>query len=249
MNHFVFVTGNPDKQEEIREIIMEQFTKDKFYGTSLSLHFYEPKEELEEIQSIDTSKVAIQKALDAGKMILADKEFMESLLPANNIYVMVDDTGLYSKTSPVNRKTYTGLGYPGALIKHFMDSVSGNKCEHICQQFGGSVAFAECSIGFHNILKNTVDCTCTTVEGYIPMEPMYQVGGDNFGWDPCFVPKRNTFDSYETGDKFYDFYTEVSYAQMTEKNQYSMRNGAIRRALDLISFDINIKQHPNPPKL
>lgn len=245
MNHLVFVTGNLNKQEEIREIMKEEFSKDRFYENALQLHFYNPKEEIHEIQSINTSEVAHQKAIDVAKVIEADQEFMKTFNSAKNIYVMVDDTGLYAKTSPINRKTYANLGYPGALIKNYMSSIESDPCKAICHEFGGSVAFAECSIGFHNIILNTTDCVTYTTDGYIPVTPKYNETHDDFGWDPCFVPRRDNFDLYDDSDPFNEFYKNESYSQMKNKNTYSMRNKAIGRALDKIAFDINVTQHLN----
>ena len=242
MNHLIFVTGNAKKQTEISDIIMQEFTKSKFYGTALSLHFYKPSKDIPEIQSINTSEVAEAKAITTAKIIEEDVEFMKSLQPCQNIYVLVDDTGLYAKTSPLLRKTFNGIGYPGALIKHYMHS-SEDPCKTICQEFGGSIAFAEVSIGIHNITLNHSYHATGRVEGYIPFEPLYNTNGENFGFDPCFVPRMNNFDETESSDEFHLYYKETSYAQLKDKNKYSMRKIAICKALEQIYFDIIIIQH------
>lgn len=231
-NHVIFVTGNKTKQTEISNIFFQEFIKNNTIS-NIQLHFYNLKTIIPEIQSINTMEVAIHKASEASKIILMDTEYIKQFKSYNNIYVLVDDTGLYSKTSPINKITYDGLGYPGALIKQFTDNIDGNSCNAICNAFGGSIANVQVSIGIYNLKQNITSVVNGKIIGYIPVFPQYDKDGNGFGFDPCFIPNIMS----ETGDMILG---NKSYAEMSqsEKNQISARKIAIINAIKQIQISL-----------
>lgn len=198
----------------------------KRQSLNLQLHFINFPY-LEEIQSVQTSRVCKDKLMKAGEALRKETEYLKMLGPYHNIFVMVDDSGLYAKTSPKCDLTYEGKGFPGALIKDFIKSVEGDFCEGICKQFGGSSAIAEVSIGIYNIITDIDDVVTKMDYGYIPVEPKHNKEKENFGWDPCFVPNKIGQDDNTKNESYDMIPTSI-------KNQYSMRSKAISAAFDLV---------------
>ena len=224
-SHIVFVTGNKNKQKEISDIIFSKMVADK-KPHNFKLHFINFPY-MEEIQSVNTNKVSENKVQKAAECLKKETEFLKTLEPYKNIFILVDDTGLYAKTSPVNKITYTGKGYPGALIKDFVKSIEGNCCDGICNSFGGSMACTEVSIGIFNITTCIWDVVTELDYGHIPIEPKYDTTNKSFGWDPCFIP--NTI-----GDKKNEKHLSYDMLPSDIKNKYSMRSKAISSAYDKI---------------
>lgn len=223
-NYLVFATGNKSKQVEIRSIIQQEMEKLKC-SVNLQVIFIDLGD-IPEIQSLHTHEVAIEKAKEAGKR-LQQMEFTKDIGHDDNIFVLVDDTGLYAKTSPINKITYTGKGFPGALIKDFMKSIEGNANEGICGMFGGSMAHAEVTIGIYNICDGSSDSATESDYGQISITPLYNPEHESFGWDACFIPNEIN-GNINKNSKSYDMLSRK------EKNTTSMRSKAIIKAFHKI---------------
>ena len=223
-NYLVFATGNKNKQFEIQNIIQQEMGKLKCL---IHLHVkFIDLGDIPEIQSLHTEEVAVEKAKEAGIRLLQNTKFMESLGEYQNLFVLVDDTGLYAKTSPVNKVTYAGKGFPGALIKDFMKGIEGNPCEGMCQMFGGSMAHAQVTIGINNVATQNVYTATESDCGRISITPLYNPSHKSFGWDPCFIP--NEVNGDKNNNRSYDMLTKK------EKNETSMRSKAIIKAFHLV---------------
>ena len=142
------------------------------------------KLDLPEIQSTDVSQVVIEKTKNAYKILKKP--------------VFCEDTGVYIKNMN---------GFPGALIKFYFDKLDN---KGISKFNGGSKAYAETVIGFHN--GKEVITFKGVVNGRISKKPQ----GKGFGWDPIFIPGNTN---------------KLSFAEMkqSEKNRISMRGKAFRK--------------------
>lgn len=211
-----FVTGNENKQLEIKNIIVDE--SKNYPNFEFNLHFIKPSVDIPEIQSTDVITVVENKVSEVAKTIN-----LEEL--DENAFIVVDDTGYYSHEMPINKVTFSGKGYPGALIKDLMKSTqldNQSPSEAICRMFGKSDAMVEVGLGIFNCYSHKVSHVSGKDIGKVPKSP--QFGDRSFGWDPCFVPNK-------IGDEVNK--KSLSYAQLTEKqkNSCSMREKAIVKLL------------------
>ena len=141
------------------------------------------KLDLDEIQSTDVEEVIKHKIESAYKVLKKP--------------VFCEDTGVYIKNMN---------NFPGALIKFYLDHLGNKK---ITQFNGGSKAYAETVIGYHD--GKTVHFFKGRINGTIADKPK----GKGFGWDPIFIPKND----------------KKTFAQMKseDKNKISMRAKAFKK--------------------
>jgi len=140
--------------------------------------------ELDELQEKEVSKVSVHKARQAFE------RFGKPLF--------VEDTGLY----------ITGFnGYPGSLIKHFVNSIGGNGIAK-CLRGKDRHARAVCVATYAD--RQGLRSFTGEIHGTIAGRPR---GSYDFGWDPVFVPQGS----------------KKTFAQMgmDEKNMLSHRRKAL----------------------
>lgn len=148
-----------------------------------SIKITNKKIDLPEIQSTSVEEV-IKEKLNAAYKIVKKPVFCE-------------DTGIYIKNMN---------NFPGALIKFYLDHI-GTK--GIANFNGGSSAYAETVIGFHD--GKNVNFFKGRINGSIAKKPK----GKGFGWDPIFIPKN-----------YNKTFGELS---QEEKNKISMRGKAFKK--------------------
>jgi XTP/dITP diphosphohydrolase len=148
-----------------------------------SIKITNKKIDLPEIQSTSVEEV-IKEKLNAAYKIVKKPVFCE-------------DTGIYIKNMN---------NFPGALIKFYLDHI-GTK--GIAKFNGGSSAYAETVIGFHD--GKNVHFFKGRINGSIAKKPK----GKGFGWDPIFIPKNYN----------------KTFGELTqeEKNKISMRAKAFKK--------------------
>jgi len=176
----IFVSGNKNKFSELSDI----FSKHNIVLEKVDF-------DLPEIQSISVKDVVNEKIRYAYEKI--------------NQPVIVEDTGLYITSKPMN-------GFPGALIKFYYDCLGVNG---ICEKNGGNNAYCETVIGYHD--GEQILTFSGIVEGNISREPLY--GNFGFGWDPIFIPKNYN----------------LSFAQIEDKNKISMRKIASNKFINYLN--------------
>ena len=144
----------------------------------------------EEIQAIDLEPVVRYKAAHAYTALRRP--------------VLVEDTGL-----AVNAMN----GFPGALIKWFLQSLGTDGICRLLQAETDRQAHATTVFGYHDGTSCYV--FTGTVVGRIPDIPR---GSQGFGWDPIFQP----------------YGSPRTFAEMTaeEKDRFSMRRLALERFRD-----------------
>lgn len=158
----IFATSNQNKIDEVKRI-----TNLEIEGTSL---------EIEEIQSLDPVKVAVEKA----------KAYFNEL----KIPLLVEDTSL----------SFNGLGgLPGPYINDFAKALGNNGLIELLQNRDNRRAVAQ--VTFALILdENTIHTFEGKVEGVITNE---EKGTNGFGWDPVFIPTGSdkTFAEMQDSEK------------------------------------------------
>jgi non-canonical purine NTP pyrophosphatase (RdgB/HAM1 family) len=161
VKHLTLVTQSHEKVEEFSRLL----------GRSIG-HTHV---DLPEIQSLDPSVVAAEKARTAYKVL-------------GNIPVLVEDTGLAVDA-------WNGL--PGALIKWFIQSVGSEGVCRMVQSFPSSKATAETVIA---LCDGDVRIFSGKITGVIAERPAGQSG---FGWDSIFIPDGadRTFAQMEAAEK------------------------------------------------
>lgn len=147
IDRLTFVTSNEDKKEEAQQILDAEISKEDL--------------EIKEIQEIDVSEVAREKARQAHKELERP--------------VMVDDTGLFLDE---------WNGFPGALIKWILKS---RGAEGACQLVSeNKTATAKTAVGL--CVDGETRVFTGEVKGRITEKPR---GSDGFGWDPVFIPEEH----------------------------------------------------------
>jgi len=221
--HIYFVTGNPNKQAEIKQIFQELSAN--YPGYEWNLDFIQISKDIPEIQHSDVSVVTEQKVKDVANYIHLD---IESFNLADTGYIAVDDTGYYAMESPALGIKYKH-GYPGSAIKGWLKSINTDKQtvqSATCRMFGQSKVIVSVAIGLFNLNNSSVISIVESDEGVCPSSP--KNGSEiPFGWDPCFVP--NYIGADENADR-------LSYDQLTtkQKNSCSMRKQAIDTTMKYI---------------
>lgn len=131
--------------------------------------------DLPEVQSLEPSEVAAQKARDAYEKL-------------GNIPVLVEDTGL---------AVHAWNGLPGALIKWFLKSVGPAGVCRMVEAFPCAKATAETAIA---VCDGEVRVFSGKVNGTIAAQPAGHAG---FGWDSIFIPDgaTRTFSEMEPAEK------------------------------------------------
>jgi XTP/dITP diphosphohydrolase len=143
------------------------------------------KLDIDEIQDKDAVKVSKHKAREAFAMLRKP--------------LIVEDTALH----------IAGLnGYPGALIKHFMESI-GRQGIVDCVKGKDSSAEAVCAVSYCDG-EGKIRTFRGSVKGKIA-DTVHE-GGYDFGWDPTFIPAGHKVTFAEMG--------------MAEKNKISHRSHA-----------------------
>ena len=143
--------------------------------------------DLQEIQAVQVSEV-IQ-----HKLPLAYEKVAQPLI--------CEDTGLYIQQ--LNH-------FPGALIKHYLQRIGP---EGICRLHGGSPAYAETVVGYHD--GKQMHFFKGKIEGTIAQ----QTQGQAFGWSTAFIP-------HISGDT-----AKRTFAQIPQKEKitFSMRGKAFQQ--------------------
>jgi non-canonical purine NTP pyrophosphatase (RdgB/HAM1 family) len=154
----------------------------------LGIEVVQEKLYIEEIQDKDAVKVSKHKARDA---------FARLRRP-----LIVEDTALH----------IAGLNdYPGAFIKHFMESI-GRQGIVDCVKGKDPSAEAVCAIAYCDGMGK-IRTFRGCVKGRI--SPTVHKGGYDFGWDPTFIPDGHKVTFAEMG--------------MAEKNKISHRSQALAK--------------------
>ncbi len=157
----IFVTSNKNKLEEAEHILGI-----KLESTNL---------EIEEIQAVEVSKVAIRKAEDAYLVLKRP--------------VIVEDSGVYLKCMN---------DFPGALIKYMLESIGTEGICDVVSLMKNDRAYAETCVAFHD--GNKVHVFSGRINGQIAKKP---AGNNGFGWDKVFIPEAHeiTFGEMEKEEK------------------------------------------------
>lgn len=142
---------------------------------------------LEEIQENDAYKIIQSKLLQA--------------LKHKKGFLIIEDTSLYLDC--LN-------GFPGPLIKWFLDKIGVEGIYNLTQKFGNNKAQAKTIIGYAKSKKEIF-----FFEGVIQGKIVKPSGPPTFGWDPIFKP--NGYNK--------------TFQEMTkeEKNEISMRRLALNK--------------------
>lgn len=120
--------------------------------------------EVHEIQSLDLTAVATQKARDAYALLQRP--------------LVVEDTSL----------VFHGLGgLPGPFIKWFLQTLGLDGLCQLAHVSGDPRATASVAFAYHD--GQEVRVFFGTAEGIIATQPR---GSTDFGWDPIFVPRGET---------------------------------------------------------
>jgi XTP/dITP diphosphohydrolase len=151
-----FVTSNKGKLREAREILGREIA-------AIAI-------DVDEIQSLDVSKVVREKARRSYGLVKKP--------------VLVEDTGLYIKA--LN-------GFPGALIKWALETI-GNK--GLCEMLGGKdrKAYSETAVCIYDGRRAKIFTGRT--DGRVSKSPK---GHSTFGWDPIFMPEGKNLTYAEMG--------------------------------------------------
>ena len=184
----IFCSENENKLKEY-QALCDNIDSDQKNNT-FELIRWNPNIEIEEIQSLDSNKIALRKLNDVFNQFQLDFHlgklaFMED---ANNwnqelqYWLMVEDTSFCIENMN---------GFPGPLIKFYLNSVPNWK---ICCQNMKSNAESIVSLGVGRILysperKDIYLGYQTCLEGVITGKIADQPQGTNgFGYDPIFIP-------------------------------------------------------------
>lgn len=162
--NLTLVTGNAHKAEKASEL--------------LGLPLFHAKVELDELQTIDLSKLVEHKVRQAYAVIKSP--------------VIVDDFGF--GFSALN-------GLPGPFTKFFVESPGGD--EMLCRMvdgFNDRSAAVTCAIGYYD--GTTLKVFQKTLQGTTSEHPR---GGNGIATDRIFVPEGYTKTRAELDDAEYDF--------------------------------------------
>ncbi|MFA6268303.1 MAG: RdgB/HAM1 family non-canonical purine NTP pyrophosphatase [archaeon] len=142
--------------------------------------------DLDEIQSTDPMEVIKHKLLEAQKHHKGE--------------LLVEDTSLY--LDALN-------GFPGPLIKWFLNSVGREGIYQITQKLNNSNCFAKTMVGYYNGKE------ILFFEGIVKGKIVAPKSESEFGWDPLFMPEGKN----------------QSFAEMSkeEKNSISHRKRALEK--------------------
>ncbi len=141
------MTGNKNKLEQVSKFLKTDFKH---------LHF-----DLDEIQSLDTDKVAEHKVKQAYQQVLAP--------------VFVFDTSV--EIACLN-------GFPGPLIKWFYQTLSLSKVCQIVRGFRNHSAIVRNTLTFYD--GREIKHFQAKIKGLIAKRPL---GKNGFGWDSIFIPE------------------------------------------------------------
>ena len=142
-----FVTGNADKLREAEQI--------------LGVRLESVKLELDEIQGLDSDKIAEHKAKQAWNLIKKP--------------LVIWDQSLY---------IHCLNDFPGPLIKWFWEKVSLEKICQIANFFNDYKISTKTTLTYYD--GNKIKHFYGEVYGTIPSEPR---GTNGFSWDPIFIPR------------------------------------------------------------
>ena len=146
---FTFVTGNPSKAEQLGwHLQMDEAPA-------------HAKIDVEEIQSLDLSKVVEYKAKSAYRVLRTP--------------VLVEDISL----------RFQALGkLPGPLIKWFLLELGNDGLAKLVDAYSSRAALAEVAFAYYD--GQEVQQFRGRVEGSVAPKPR---GEQGFGWDPIFIPE------------------------------------------------------------
>ena len=142
-----FVTGNADKLREAEQILRVKLKSAKL--------------ELEEIQGLDSDKIAEHKAKQAWSLIQKP--------------LVIWDQSLY---------IHCLNDFPGPLIKWFWEKVSLEKICQIANFFNDYEISTKTTLTYYDGTR--IEHFYGEVYGTIPSKPR---GTNGFAWDPIFIPR------------------------------------------------------------
>lgn len=227
-----FVTGNASKRREIIEIYQKYLTESSPCDPVALKLVFEKVPDLPEIQEIDTENVVELKTKIAHDYLHHQGKLNTMIRPI----VIVDDTGFYAKSiKKEGVRIKFKNGFPGALIKSWMESIEGDSCLATCQLFGGGFADVQTSFGiYYKTYQHAVyHVVSGRMTGLVPHEPKYGENSKRFGWDPCFAPVSIMGQSN---------LEEITYDQITPeiKNGMSMRYIAFQKLVMWIRTNLAV---------
>lgn len=171
--HFLFVSGNKGKQDEVKAIL------DKL---GLQVSFHKPQKDIPEIQHELHQKVVEAKMKSVLKY-LAKKNLLDEYKKAGVTHILIEDTGLGFEWMDYNCPQY---------VKSYLKNSKDN--ERMCDLWScfdsimnglrGVCIFMVTSI--NNFSKEKFSYKEGTIKGELCRWP---VGENGFGWDPIFFHK------------------------------------------------------------
>lgn len=183
----VFCSSNENKFEEIKNTVTYHNHK---HGTKYNVLLLNL--EVDEIQSMDTSDVAVKKIRDIQKIIEERKNeyyvmkggVKNFIFRSNDYIIFCEDTGLgFSKMK----------GFPGALIKYYYDSIKENHNgdlhltnAEIVEKHGGDIATFSTSFGIYDAFFKKF--SHVTHEVKCKVSEKYDSYGNGFDFDYILEP-------------------------------------------------------------
>ena len=156
----VFVTGNKNKVEELRAIVLETLGPD-WTVASFSLDLPEPQGTAAEIVTEKCRKGAERVCAESPDTVKA---------------VVVEDTSLCFNAMG---------GLPGPYIRWFLEKLGPTGLHKMLAGFDDKTAEATCTIAISIDGGKTV---AGLFEGVCKGRIVAPRGSNHFGWDPCFEP-------------------------------------------------------------
>lgn len=217
-SYYFFITGNPGKFKEIKEIVpeVEQLDIDleEIQSTGgKSVIEAKVKEAFRDMDQKITQRFSKPfKSDDAKKNFTRVAELAQKAFSNGTARVIIEDTSLYfdafanAKAKKTNSDDLPN-GLPGPLIKWFDETIGNAGLYTMAQAFGNFGAKAVTWIGYSQDGKNI-----QYFKGEVPGIIVKPLGAQGFGWDPVFKPNA----------------ADKTFAEMTqaEKNKFSMRGMA-----------------------
>jgi inosine/xanthosine triphosphate pyrophosphatase family protein len=231
MIHLIFITGNPQKRQEIVSIIDSKILSIVPEDSELKFKFHFFDIDVPEIQSTSTIEVSKNKVRVATTLMNNNGNFAGMYGEDDDIYILVEDTGFYCQTKKINNKiiNHSGSGFPGALIKFYMNGLGTTEEANqiFCMEYGDQSCYVETTVSIMHFKTNKVLTVSKQDFGKVANIPQNNTTGKSFGWDPLFIPNEINGQKNKSN---------ISYAQMTkqQKNMSSMRKNAFSEAIQVI---------------
>lgn len=176
MKHFYLVTGNMGKVHEAELVLGERVEYINI--------------DLDEIQEMDTNKIAEHKVKQAWEQVKQP--------------LLIWDQSLF---------IHCLNGFPGPLVKWFWQTVTLEKICQIAQLMEDSAISTKASLTYYDgkIIKHFTGES----NGHIPDHPK---GKGGFGWDPIFIPEGSqlTYSEMDETDPLYHVFNKQAWTKIKD---------------------------------